>query len=27
VDDFADMDWDLDFSSDLQRGDTFKVVF
>ena len=27
VDDLADMDWDLDFSSDLQPGDTFKVVF
>jgi murein DD-endopeptidase MepM/ murein hydrolase activator NlpD len=26
VDDLADMDWDLDFS-DLQRGDTFKVIF
>jgi len=27
MDDFADMDWDLDFSSDLQAGDTFKVIF
>jgi murein DD-endopeptidase MepM/ murein hydrolase activator NlpD len=26
VDDLADMDWDLDFS-DLQPGDTFKVIF
>ncbi|MBI3304169.1 MAG: peptidoglycan DD-metalloendopeptidase family protein [Deltaproteobacteria bacterium] len=27
VDDLADMDWDLDFSSDLQPGDIFKVLF
>lgn len=27
VDDLADMDWDLDLSSDLQPGDTFKVFF
>jgi murein DD-endopeptidase MepM/ murein hydrolase activator NlpD len=26
VDNLADMDWDVDFS-DLQRGDTFKVIF
>ncbi len=26
IDDFADMDWDLDFSN-LQRGDIFKVIF
>jgi murein DD-endopeptidase MepM/ murein hydrolase activator NlpD len=27
VDDLADMDWDLDFSSQLQPGDTVKVLF
>ena len=27
IDNFADMDWDLDFSSDLRPGDTFKVIF
>lgn len=27
VDEMADMDWDLNFSSDLKSGDTFKVIF
>ncbi len=27
VDEMADMDWDLNFSSDLKYGDTFKVIF
>ncbi len=27
IDNFVDMDWDLDFSSDLRPGDTFKVIF
>lgn len=27
VDDLADMDWDLNFSSDLRSGDLFKIIF
>ncbi len=27
IDNFVDMDWDVDFSSDLRPGDTFKVIF
>jgi murein DD-endopeptidase MepM/ murein hydrolase activator NlpD len=27
VDQLADLDWDLDFSSDLRSGDTFRVIF
>jgi len=27
IDDIADLDWDIDLSSDLRRGDTFKVIF
>jgi len=27
IDDIADLDWDIDLSSDLREGDTFKVIF
>jgi murein DD-endopeptidase MepM/ murein hydrolase activator NlpD len=27
IDNFVDMDWDLDFSSDLRPTDTFKIIF
>jgi murein DD-endopeptidase MepM/ murein hydrolase activator NlpD len=27
IDDLADLDWDIDLSSDLHQGDTFKVIF
>lgn len=27
IDDIADLDWDIDLSSDLRLGDTFKVIF